>query len=201
MINQISAVTVYCSSSRQLDPVYNHAGELLGAEIARAGWDLVYGGNRIGLMGLVADAARSGGGRVIGITPKLFVDKGFGDSLCDELIVTDNIRDRKALLEQRGDAFIALPGGLGTLEEIFEIITHRQLGNHDKPIVLVNIGGYYDSLIDLIERGVAEHFIKIESRQLFITAPTVHAAISYLRSGTSHKPTRPAEMLASSAAE
>ena len=197
----IRSVTVYCSSSRTLDQIYYRAGELLGGEIARAGWDLVYGGNRVGLMQAVADGARGAGGRVIGITPQLFVDQGYGDSLCDELIVTENLRDRKAMLEQRGDAFIALPGGLGTFEEIFDIITHRQLGYHDKPIVLVNINGYYDALIDLIERGVAEHFIKIQSRKLFITAPTIHAAICHLRHGTPSRSPRAPELIASSAAE
>lgn len=181
-MESIRAVTVYCSSSKSLDPIYYAAGAALGGAIAREGWALVYGGNHLGLMATVADAARNAGGKVIGVTPQLFVEKGFGDDQCDELIVTENLRDRKAMMEKRGDAFVALPGGLGTFEEIFDIVVHRQLGFHTKPIVLLNIDGYYDTLIQMIQEGVEKHFIKIESRRLFVTAPTVDSVIACLRS-------------------
>jgi uncharacterized protein (TIGR00730 family) len=116
------------------------------------------------------------------VTPQLFVDKGVGDDQCDELIITENLRDRKAMLEMRGDAFVALPGGLGTFEEIFDIVVHRQLGYHKKLIILLNTAGYYDPLIQMIQEGVEKHFIKIESRRLFVVAPTVESAIAGLRS-------------------
>src|SRR5689334_18516026 len=137
----IRAVTVYCSSSSSLPAHYYDAGAQLGRAIAQNHWKLVYGGNSIGLMKTLSDAARAAGGKVIGITPKLFIDKGLEDKLCEELIVTNSMRDRKAILEERGDAFIAMPGGLGTFEEIFEIIVGRSLGYHNKPIVLLNISG------------------------------------------------------------
>jgi len=195
-MDSIRAVTVYCSSSKALDPIYYAAGSALGRAIAAQKWDLVYGGNHVGLMATLADAARAAGGRVIGITPKLFVDQGVGDSKCDELVVTENMRDRKAMLEQRGDAFVALPGGLGTFEEIFDIVVHRQLGYHDKPIVLLNIDGYYDCLIQLIENGVQKRFIKIQPENLFLLAPTVESVIAYLRSpnhtAQHFQPARPA---------
>lgn len=111
-MRRIQAVTVYCSSISDIAGAYFDAGRALGGAIARNGWTLVYGGNRIGLMASVADAAREAGGKVVGITPQLLVDHGIADEHCDELLVTAGIRERKALLEQRGDAFIALPGGL-----------------------------------------------------------------------------------------
>jgi uncharacterized protein (TIGR00730 family) len=178
----IRAVTVYCSSSRQIPPVYFEAGTALGQAVAAAGWTLVYGGNRIGLMGVVADAARGSGGRVVGITPKLLVDQGMGDDLCTELIVTQGMRERKALLEQRGDAFIALPGGLGTFEEFFEILVGRWLKYHQKPIVLLNVAGYYDPLLTMIDHGIEHRFIRPHTRELFYVADTVAAAMHYLQS-------------------
>src|SRR3954452_22846686 len=114
MMNPIRAVTVYCSSSSSIAAEYFDAARELGREIARAGWSLAYGGNNLGLMDAVACACRSAGGRVIGITPQLMVDEGIADSACAELVVTPNMRERKALLEARGDALIALPGGIGT---------------------------------------------------------------------------------------
>lgn len=181
----ISAVTVYCSSSDQLDRVYLDAAEALGGALAREGWTLIYGGNRIGMMGVLADAVRAAGGKVIGITPQVFVDKGLDDKLCDELVVTSGMRDRKQLLEDRGDGFVALPGGLGTFEELFDIITSRQLDYHDKPIVILNIAGYYDPLLSMIEHGIEQRFIRPKARGLFHVATDVEDAIAYLRA---HKP-------------
>ncbi|HTK95559.1 MAG TPA: TIGR00730 family Rossman fold protein, partial [Terriglobales bacterium] len=154
----IHSLTVYCSSSRELPPVYYDAGRELGHAIARNGWRLVYGGNRIGLMGVVADAVREAGGKVTGISPRTMVDEGIGDDACDEILVTETMRERKRLLEERGDAFIAMPGGLGTFEEIFEIIVGKQLGFHNKPIVLLNINRYWSPLLELIDRAIEQKF-------------------------------------------
>ncbi len=162
----------------------------MGTQIARAGWTLVYGGNRIGSMGALADAVRAAGGKVIGITPKVLVDKGIADELCDELVVTDGMRERKAIMEARGDAFVALPGGLGTFEEIFEIIVGRLLGFHAKPIVLLNILNYYGPLLAMIQHGVDEQFIKANTRDLYFVAETDTEAIEYLRN---YKPSPTAE--------
>lgn len=178
----VHAVTVYCSSSSDIRPAYFDAGRELGGAIARAGWTLVYGGNRIGLMAAVADAARAAGGKVVGITPQLLVDQGIGDDLCDELIVTPGMRERKALLEQRGDAFIALPGGLGTFEEVLEILVGRMLGYHDKPIVLLNTSDYFGPILTAIEHGIAEKFIRPRARAAYNVAESVEAAISHVRS-------------------
>ena len=178
----IRAVTVYCSSSSCVPRVYFEAAEDLGRRIAEQGWHLVYGGNSCGLMASLADAARAAKGRVIGVTPQSLVDKGISDALCHELIVTTGMRDRKAHMEERGDAFIALPGGLGTLEEILEIIVGRQLGYHAKPIVLLNIAGYYDPLLVMLDHGIEQRFIKASSRELIHVAVNVESAMEYLRS-------------------
>src|SRR4029079_9571173 len=183
----IKAITVYCSSSKSLASVYYDAGRELGRAIAENGWKLVYGGNNIGLMGVLADAVRDGGGKVVGITPKLFFDQGLDDKACDELVVTDGMRDRKAILEERGEAFIAMPGGLGTFEEIFEIIVGKQLGFHNKPIVLLNINGYWSPLLELIDRAIDQNFIKPKARELFYVTSTVADAMTHLRT---YKPPR-----------
>lgn len=191
MTTRVSSITVYCSSSRRLPPVYYDAGTELGHAIAQRGWTLVYGGNRIGLMASVADAARAAGGRVVGITPQVLVDEGIADDLCDELIVTQTMRDRKALLESRGDALVALPGGLGTFEEFFEILVGRVLGCHDKPIVLLNVAGYYDPMLAMIEHGIEHGFIKGSARDAFYVASHVPDAMAYLKGFESDGPPAP----------
>ena len=187
----IRSVTVYCSSSKEIPERYFHAGAELGESIARNGWTLVYGGNRMGLMASVADAARGAGGKVVGVTPRLMLDHGIGDERCDELVVTPGMRERKAVLEQRGDAFVALPGGLGTFEELFEILVGRLLGYHDKPIVLLNVGGYFDRLLAAIEHGIDEKFIKPRSRRAWFVAGDVPAAIAHLHSAPPAPPGGP----------
>jgi uncharacterized protein (TIGR00730 family) len=176
----IRNVTVYCSSSSQIAPVYNTAAAELGRRIAQRGWGLVYGGNRVGLMGILSDACRAAGGKVVGITPQWFIDKGIGDDRADELIVSSGMRDRKEMMENRGDALLALPGGLGTLEEIFEVIVARQLGRHDKPIVILNIAHYYDPLLEMIRHGIEHRFIKPAANQLYFVADSVDSAIAHL---------------------
>jgi uncharacterized protein (TIGR00730 family) len=186
----ISSVTVYCSSSSAVPRAYFDAARDLGKQIAQNNCKLVYGGNNVGLMGVIADATRAAGGKVIGITPQLFVDKGVADPHCDELIVCDSMRERKHLLEQRGDAFIALPGGLGTFEELFEIIVGKQLRYHTKPIVLLNISNYFAPLIAMLEHGIDQNFIKPSARDLFFVAQTAAEAFTYFYT---YKPPPPAE--------
>ncbi len=164
------------------------AARELGAGIAGRKWSLVYGGNYVGLMAAVAKGARDAGGRVIGITPQLMHDKGLSDSNADELIVTNGMRDRKALLEERCDAFVTLPGGLGTFEELFEIIVGKQLGYHNKPIVLLNVDEFYRPLLTMIEHGIELKFIKPASRDLIFVAATVTEAIDFLISYVPAKP-------------
>ena len=184
----IQAVTVYCSSSSAVAPEFQNGARELGRAIATAGWRLVYGGNFVGLMAAVAEGAREGGGKVTGITPQLMVDKGLADPLVDELVVTNDMRDRKGLLEIRGDAFVALPGGLGTYEEVFEIMVGRQLGYHDKPIVLLNIADYYRPMLEMVEHGIQHKFIKNAARDLFFVAPTVEEAIAHLKKDVTRTP-------------
>jgi len=178
----IRSITVYCSSSRHVAPVYFDAATELGRGVASCGWTLVYGGNNLGLMDAVASAARGAGGKVVGITPKMMADQNIVDPLCDELIVTDTMRQRKALLEERGDAFIALPGGIGTFEEWFEVLVGRTLGYHDKPLVLLNINGYYDPLLAMMEHGIEQKFIRPHARDAYFVARTPGQAIEHLKS-------------------
>ena len=184
----IRAVTVYCSSSRHVDGIYTRAAAELGDAIARQNWRLVYGGNHIGCMGTLADAARSAGGKVTGITPQLLVDEGIADEHCDELVVTSGMRERKALLEQRADAFVTLPGGMGTFEEVFEIIVGRMLGYHSKPIVLLNIAGYYNPLLAMIEHGIEQRFIRAKARDAYFVATDVTKTIEHLAQAGGNAP-------------
>lgn len=160
------AITVYCSSSRVLEPHFALAARRVGFDLARRGLTLVYGGGSVGLMGEVARAAKAKGGRVEGIITQQLLDLEQGWDGCDELVVVDSMRERKRLLEDRGDAFLILPGGIGTFEEFFEILVGRHLGNHAKPIGVVNDHGYYDPLVTLIEHGIEHKFIKESARDL-----------------------------------
>jgi uncharacterized protein (TIGR00730 family) len=181
MASTNQAVTVYCSSSSHVAAEYVEAAREMGKGIARCGWRLVYGGNSIGCMGVMADAARGAGGKVIGITPRLMVDKGIGDEKCDELVVTEGMRERKRLMEERGDAFVALPGGIGTMEEVFEILVARSLGYHKKPIVLINVEGFWGRLMEMLEHGVGEGFIRDGATKLIFVASNVGEGIEYLK--------------------
>ena len=182
--SRIKAVSVFLSSAKRVDSIYFDAARSMGAAIAKAGWTTVYGGNYVGCMAALADGARSQGGRVVGITPRLFVEQNLADTLCDELIVTDSMRERKHLLEHRGDAFIALPGGLGTFEELLEIVVGRQLGLHHKPIVLLNLAEYYTPLLAMFDKGVEQHFVRPEARNVIRVAATVEAAIDLVAANT-----------------
>lgn len=175
----IRSLTVYCSSSSAVAQHFTDAALAAGRAIAEQYWSLIYGGNLVGMMKTLADACRAAGGRVIGITPKLLVDKGIHDTLCDELLVTACMRERKKLMEERGDGFLTLPGGLGTFEEIFEIIVGKQLGYHNKPIVLLNTAGYFDPLLAMIDHGIEQKFIKSASRNLFFVASDMEQAIQH----------------------
>jgi uncharacterized protein (TIGR00730 family) len=185
------AITVFCSSASNVDRIYLDAADALGRAIADRGWTLVYGGNFVGSMAAVAGGARSEGGRVVGITPQFFIDRGVADHNCDELVVTADMRERKFHLEDRADAFIALPGGLGTMEELFEIIVGRQLKLHVKPIVLMNIAGFYDPLVALIEHGISGNFISPAGRDLFFVADNVRSAMNHLANALGSTPARP----------
>lgn len=176
----IQNVTVYCASSTRLAAVYRESACNLGRGIAARGWGLIYGGDSVGLMGAVADGAFAANGRVIGIVPQKLFDLGIKNDRCQEIVVARDMRHRKEILESRGDAMIALPGGIGTLEEFFEVVVGRQLGFHTKPIVLLNVAGYYNPLLTMIDHGVEHHFIRPSSRELYFVTESVDEAIEYL---------------------
>lgn len=152
-------VCVYCGSRDGVDPQFAEAARQVGRWIGENGGDLVYGGGRMGLMGVVADAALQTGAHVTGIIPSAMVQREWGHQGCSELVVVDTMHERKRLMAEKADVFLALAGGIGTLEEFFEAWTWRQLGYHDKPIGLLNTSGYYDGLLDFLGRTVAQDFM------------------------------------------
>ncbi|HNW91667.1 MAG TPA: TIGR00730 family Rossman fold protein [bacterium] len=176
----MTAVCVYCSSSRSVDGAFVRAARALGAEIARRGWTLVYGGTRLGLMGAVATAAQQAGGRVVGVVPQVFVDQQFADKQADELVVAPDLRARKEQMLARADALVALPGGFGTLDELLEAITLKQIRQHDKAIVVINTDGYYDPLLAQLERVFAGRFTHPAYRACYHVAADAAGAGAYL---------------------
>ena len=153
------SICVYCGSRPGENPLFADAARAVGAWIGAHGGQLVYGGGRSGLMGIVADATQAAGGRVVGVIPQALVDKEHARHACDELHIVQTMHERKALMAERSDAFIALPGGIGTFEELFEVWTWRQLGYHDKPIGILNIAGYYDGLLAFLHTSVSSGFM------------------------------------------
>mgnify|MGYP000849618389 FL=1 len=153
------SLCVYCGSRTGNDAKFSAAAEFVGTWIGQHGGQLVYGGGRNGLMGIVADATLAAGGRVIGVIPKALVEKEWAHSACTELHVVENMHERKRIMAERAGAFLALPGGIGTLEEFFEVWTWRQLGYHDKPVGLLNMNGYYDSLLAFLDSSVNAGFM------------------------------------------
>ena len=163
---------VYCASSDRLDPKYYSAAAELGREMVLRGWGLVYGGGKTGMMGAVARAVKQSGGRVVGVIPEFMKARELAYDDADELLTVITMRERKLMMETRADAFIALPGGWGTLEEIMEILTLRQLDVVKKPCVFLNQDGFYDPLLQLFERMLAEKFFKPSNLELFRVAAT-----------------------------
>jgi uncharacterized protein (TIGR00730 family) len=164
---------VYCSSSDRLDAKYHSAAKDLGHEMVRQGWGLVYGGGKTGLMGEVARAVKEKGGRVVGVIPEFMKVRELAYDEADELVTVVTMRERKLLMETRADAFVTLPGGFGTLEEIMEILTLRQLDVVKKPCVLFNQDGFYQPLLALFETMLNERFFKPSNMSLFSVASTV----------------------------
>ncbi len=166
----MNGLCVYCASSNVVDEIYFEAARLLGGEMARRGIPLVYGGGNVGLMGAVASAVHAQGGNVVGVIPHALRDRELAYLNADELIVTAGMRERKAVMEERALGFVALPGGLGTLEEVLEVITSKQLGYHDKPIVFLNTAGFYDPLFTLIEHMRTQRFSVEDPARLYRVA-------------------------------
>lgn len=159
-MTQLSRVAVFCGSKLGARPEYAEAAAALGAELAARGIGLVYGGGSVGLMGAIASATLAAGGEVIGVIPRKLLELEVGHSACTELVVVEDMHERKAKMAARADAFIAMPGGYGTLDESFEALTWTQLRYHAKPLGLLNVAGYFDLLIQFLERSVAEGFLR-----------------------------------------
>jgi len=173
-------ICVYCSASNKIAPNYFDLATDLGTAIAQRGDTLVYGGSSAGLMGKLAQTAQQHGGRVIGIIPQSLVDLEMAYHNADELLITPNMRERKANMEARADAFLALPGGVGTMEEIFEIMAARSLKLLHKPLVMLNFEHFYDPLLHLLEHMQSANFMRVEIESMVYFAPTVADALAYI---------------------
>lgn len=173
-------ICVYSSSSCSIDEVYFEAAEALGREIAIRGDTFLFGGGLNGLMGKAAIAVHKHQGKVIGIIPRALNVKGVVYEGCDELIVTEDMRERKARMDFGSDAFVVLPGGYGTLEEMLEIITLKQLRYHNKPIVILNINGFFDNLLAQFEKTINDNFAREECRKLYFITDDVHEALRFI---------------------
>ena len=182
MINSIKNICVYASSSNYLDECFYKDAEKLGILIGKNGYNIVYGGSRLGLMFTCANAVKREGGKIIGIMPKRLADMGCSNPEdCDEFILTEGMRERKALLDEKSDAVVALAGGFGTLEELAELIVQKQLGYNNKPIVILNTNGFYNDLIKFFDHIIDSKFANKNSKELYFITDSVDEAISYIK--------------------
>ena len=171
------SICVFCGASSGRDARYAAAAASFGRLLAEENIELVWGGGHVGLMGVVADACLAAGGKVVGVIPRALMDWEVGHEGLTRLEVVDSMHTRKARMAELADGFIALPGGLGTFEELFEILTWAQLGFHNKPVALFNVEGYYLPLVQMMERGVEEGFMKQENRGLLLVEDNLFALL------------------------
>lgn len=170
-------IAVYCASSTKIHPEYFEAARVVGSELARRGVNLVNGAGNMGLMAATSDACLEAGGTVTGIIPKFMVEQGWHHEGLTELILTENMHERKQAIANMSDGCIALPGGCGTLEELLEVITWKQLGIYLNPIIILNLRGYYDHLLQQLQRGIEEHFIGERHAGIWRVATTPEEAV------------------------
>jgi cytokinin riboside 5'-monophosphate phosphoribohydrolase len=174
-------ICVFCGSNAGSNPAIETAARILGSELAMRGFRLVFGGGSIGLMGALAKSMLCQGGEVIGVIPKALLDCEVGLVEVSELIVTDTMRERKAIMDKKADAFFVLPGGFGTMEEMMEVMTLRQLGFHNKPIILINIHGYYDPLVRFFDHAVEHGYVgREQNKRLYDVVASVDEAFAVL---------------------
>jgi len=183
-MSRFNRLAVYCASSNDIDDVYRDAATSLGRTMAEAGIGLVFGGGSVGLMGTVADAVLEHGGEVYGVIPKKLVELELGHTGCTELLVVDTMHERKQKMMDLSDGFIAMPGGYGTLEELFEVVTWAQLNYHRNPVGLFNVAGFFDSLIHFVQHAVDEGFIREELRHLITVGSTPGELLARLEEAT-----------------
>lgn len=175
-------ICIYGASSDEINKEYIDKTCLLGEEMAKRGHSLVFGGGATGLMGAAARGMSAHGGEITGVAPKFFNVDGILYDKCTDFIYTENMRERKFIMEETADAFIVAPGGIGTFEEFFEVLTLKQLGRHNKPIVLFNINGYYDSINALLQKAVSERFMKESCRNLLKSFFDISEMLDYIES-------------------
>jgi hypothetical protein len=185
-------VCVFCASSERIHPAHVDLAAELGAELARRGHDLVSGGGRVSMMGAVARAVRAGGGHTLGVIPEALVGLEVADDDADELVVTGDMRERKGLMDAAADAFVTLPGGLGTLEELFEVWVAGTLGMHDKPVVVLDPTGVYASLRDLVDKLLVQGFVRPGAEQLAVWTSSVPEALDAVEAGLARRRPVPA---------
>jgi uncharacterized protein (TIGR00730 family) len=195
MMSGIRRLCVYCGSADSVDSRYRQAAKELGGHLAAGGIELVYGGGRVGLMGLLANAVLSANGTVIGIIPRRLVDAEVAHTGVTELVVVDSMHDRKRVMAEKADAFAVLPGGIGTLDEFFEIVSWKQLSLHDKPILLVDIGDYWAPLRALLDHIVVNGFARPQTRGFVHVVPSVSALMAALSDAPSGLQKTDAEQL------
>ncbi|MEI6847831.1 MAG: TIGR00730 family Rossman fold protein [Chlorobiaceae bacterium] len=176
----ISSVTVYCSSSNLAPHEYFTAAASLGSEFAKRGIGLVFGGGRVGLMGCIADAVLENGGTVKGIIPRFLEEREVAHYGLSELHVVETMHERKLKLAEWGDAYLVLPGGFGTLDELIEVITWKQLGHHHKPIILLNLNDFWNTLLLFFERIATEHMLNVQYSSYYLVCNTVEEVIEHL---------------------
>ncbi len=180
-MEQINNVCIFASSSELLEPKYFVLAEELGRAVARSGAGMVFGGGQRGLMGAMARGVRKENGRITGVIPERLNKPGIAYTECTDFFETQTMHERKQRMEELADAFIALPGGFGTLEEVLEVITLRQLGYHDKPIVLINLDGFFDPILEQFERFYAENFADVAFRAMYAVANDAIEAVAIIR--------------------
>lgn len=172
-------ICVYCASSEKIDKSYIETGENFGRQLAKKGHTLVFGGGKFGVMGAISRGIKQEKGNIIGVVPKFIEDLDVVDSDC-QLIRTTTMRERKQIMEEKSDAFVMLPGGIGTFEEFFEILTLKQLNQHSKPIVLYNINGYFNNLINMLEDAIEQKFMSPKCRELYFISQNEEEIFNYL---------------------
>ena len=173
-------ICVFGASSNDIDQAYISAGEQLGREMAAAGHELIFGGGQTGLMGAVARGMKSGSGKITGIAPTFFDLPGILYQECDKMVFTETMRERKDLMDQKAEAFIMTPGGIGTMEEFFEIYTLKQLERHSKPIGILNVNGYYDELIQMLVHTAEKGFMDMKCIELFCVSESPSDLLSMM---------------------
>ena len=174
-------IAVFCGSSSGKENIYRSQATLLGQTLAKQNIELVYGGAKVGLMGTVADGVLSGGGKVIGVLPGFLQSKEIAHEQLTELILVDSMHERKTKMNELCDGVIALPGGFGTLDECFEMLTWGQLGLHKKPVAILNIGGFYDSLITLVQTMVNQGFLKELNQKMLLVSDNIDALLDKMK--------------------